>query len=265
MEIVTICDPSDHGDAKGLVKQAYADILAKVFPERELDSCKRVFDSVRGKCVNERAAVIIAGEDLDDPARRVLHGAAIAYFFIKQSIGFLAYNAKRPGSAASGLGDRMVAARTQALKDLAASYGNKLEAIILDVHNPDKMTAEERENDAMPPEKRIALFKKFGAHDFPFEFDYVQPPAGKKSPHCFNLKLMYYPVDGRHPGPEQVKGFLTAVYEVASNGKTVTDQHYLHSIQMIDEWQARQGRNGPAANDAGVASAPPVRTRALAI
>lgn len=248
VEALSIID-SSHPHFRDLVKQAYNEVFLAVFPEEEMDAYDKVINILSDKVPGMGAVVTLIGDKLNDPKKRLLYGASLAYYYIDDQIGFLVYNAKRPGCEIQNIGKDMVAARAKALHKIAAKNGDKLEAIIFEVHNPQKMTDDEKENDVMPPEKRISNFKKIGAEEFPFDFEYVQPPVEDGMPHCHNLMLMYYPVNGRHAGPKHVRGFLKGIYNEASEGKPITDKHYWRSMDLISQWE-KAAQPQPAATPA---------------
>jgi hypothetical protein len=191
-----------------LLEEAYHKIYVPAFPDDdERESLEKFMKAIDGGFPGVGIAVNILGENLQDPDNYVLKGISIAYYYEKQGVGLLAYNAISPEHRERGLGKLMVQSRIDTLKDMAAEKGQTLNAVFIEVNDPEKVTPE---MDSMDPKKRVAIFTDWGAKLVPI--DYVQPPVSKDTNYCENLRLMNYPVDGKYADKKGVESLLRAMY-----------------------------------------------------
>lgn len=217
-----------------MLEKALTDIYMPAFPdEHERESIEKIFSALHGDIPGVSVVINVLGTDLEDPEKRVLKGVSIAYYYEAQSVGLLAYNAVHPDHREKGIGKLMVQSRIESLKQLAADKGRTLEAVFLEVNDPTKVAAE---NDSMDPQKRVNLFKSWGAEPVPV--DYVQPPLEKDGYYVENMMLMNYPLDGKFAGPKEVEKFLRAIYrEGRGNTKVEEDYFFLRMKKQLKDWQ----------------------------
>lgn len=193
---------------RALLARAWNEIYLPAFPiETERESLEKMERLLTTMDVPVRMVVIVAGNNLDDPASARLHAMSVAYYYPQSAVGLLAYNAVDPGQRARGYGRKMVDARIAALEALAKTDGRRLAAALIEVNDPAKVAPGE---DSMDPAKRIALFEKWGARLI--DLAYVQPPLEPGAAFCDTLRLMAYPVAGEMPGSLALKGFIEEVY-----------------------------------------------------
>ena len=192
-----------------LLKEAYEQVLVPAFPiQGQLDSLETLSDALKGRDPAIRTIINVMGEHLDDPARRIVKGVAVAHYYRRHNVGLLAYNAVDPRHREKGLGKVLVDSRIQALKAEAKRHGRTLGGAFIDVNDPDKVAAE---TDAIDPRTRVAIFEKLGARRT--GIDYFEPPQTPGGRHCHSLMLMSYPVDGMHAGRAAVAGLVQGIYE----------------------------------------------------
>lgn len=218
----------DRDDLMHLLDRAYHDIYVPAFPDPdERESLEKFKRGIRGEIPGVDIAVNILGENLQDKNKAVIKGISVGYYYRAQNVGLLAYNAIAPEAREKGLGKIMVQSRINSLKNHAAAQGKKIDAVFIEVNDPQKVSAE---NDSMNPADRVAIFTKFGARKVPIP--YVQPPIDKDSPYCDYLLLMNYPVDGRYAEPQAVERYLRGIYRKERMGHEPEEDHYFK--QMAD-------------------------------
>lgn len=216
-----------------LLAEAYESIFMAAFPDpNERESLEKLQESLKGGNSNAEIIVNILGVDLDQPGKRVIKGISIAYYYPKQQVGLLAYNAIAPSAREKGLGKLMVDSRIQALKAAARRRGHSLRGAFIEVNDPAKVDAA---HDSMNPADRVAIFTRFGARDIPI--DYVQPALSADTLPCDYLKLMSYPVDGQYADADAVRGYVQGIFQTYARGADITtDPHYQRMMTQLDVW-----------------------------
>lgn len=243
----------DRPDLYPLLDKAYHDIYVPAFPDDdERDSLEKIKDIIEGRLPKVGIAVNLLGENLDDPdpAKRVIKGIGIAYYYEPQNVGLLAYNAIAPEHRERGLGKILVQSRIQSLKKLAKKAGKELGGVFIEVNDPKKVSPE---TDSMDPAKRVKIFQEWGA--VPVPIDYVQPPVALEGCYCESLMLMNYPLDGKYAGKKEVEGFLRGIFrEFRSDRKPDQDYFFKKMKKELDGVQI-----GPHAenNDPGYTKGAP--------
>jgi hypothetical protein len=226
LEIANIT--KDRKDLYELLDQAYAAIYTPAFPNPDSrESLEKFKKAIEGGIPKVQIAVNILGENLLDPATRVIKGISIAYYYEPQNVGMLAYNAIDPNHREAGLGKLMVESRIDSLKKLAhANGGQQLAGVFIDVNDPAKVAPED---DSMDPSKRIAIFGKWGAHIIPI--DYVQPPLSLDGYYCDTMRLMNYPIDGVYADKKVIESFLRALYREYRSDLKPDDDYYFQQMK----------------------------------
>lgn len=246
----------DRPDLFHLLEEAYEDIYVPAFPDKdERESLKTFQKAVNGKYENVEVVINILGENLEDPDNYVVKGIGIAYYFEKQNVGLLAYNAIAPEHRERGMGKLMVQSRIASLKDIARKAGKELAGVFIECNDPAKVAPED---DSMDPAKRVALFEKWGARRVPI--DYVQPPVSKHDDYSENLLLLNYPVNGKYAGKDVIEGFLRACYRDGITEKVAgaDGQEKTRVVKADDDYFFKQMKQQLDKMDMKDIPAPPV-------
>lgn len=216
----------DREDLMHLLVRAYHDIYVPAFPDPdERESLEKFQRGVRGEIAGVDIAVNILGENLQDKDKAVIKGISVGYYYQKQNVGLLAYNAIAPQAREKGLGKIMVQSRINSLKNYAAAQGKKIDGVFIEVNDPQKVAVE---NDSMNPADRVAIFTKWGARKI--NIPYVQPPVDKDGAYCDYLLLMNYPVDGRYAPASAVEKYLRGIYREDRLGRKPEEDHYFRQM-----------------------------------
>lgn len=228
LELVNVT--ADRSDLFQLLKEAYDRIYVPAFPDpNEREDFDKFISAIKGGIAGVGITVNIVGENLEDPARRVLKGMSVAYYYEAQNVGLLAYNAISPEHQGGGIGKVLVQSRINSLKDMAAAKGKKLDGAFIEVNDPRQVKPED---DSMDPLKRISLFTKWGARLVPI--DYAQPPLSDDGAHCEQLLLMSYPVDGKYASRNAIEKFLRGIYkEGRVNHRPETDPVFVRMVHEL--------------------------------
>jgi len=234
---------SARDDRYDLIRHAYDRLIVPAFPNPdERDPYEKFINGADDALGNLKLITIIAAENAHDPARRVIHGISVGYYYEKENVGALMFNAIHPESRGLGLGRKMVDARIDVMKEMAAARGKTLTGVVLDVHSLDKVPPAE---DSIDPAKRQAIYRGWGARKIPI--DYVQPPVHEDADYCDLFDLLAFPVDGKYATPRDVEGFLRAIYSEWTD-KPEQDPHYVASLRQLKKWKGFD--SAPAAKEA---------------
>jgi hypothetical protein len=198
----------DRPDLLHLLEEAYRDIYVPAFPdENERESLEKFKKAVDGGFPGVQVVINILGERLEDPDNYVVKGISVGYYYEKQNVGLLAYNAISPEHRESGLGKLMVQSRIESMQKMAQARGKTLAGVFIECNDPLKVSPD---MDSMDPSKRIQIFESWGARQIPI--DYVQPPVSQDGYYYDRLVLLNYPLDGKYAGKKCVEAFLRAIY-----------------------------------------------------
>lgn len=220
--------------ALDLMRRAYHDIYVPAFPiEDERDSLEKIESRLKEPVNGVERVILLAGKHLDDPQKAEVYGISIAYYYGSHQAGLLAYNAIDPQYQQMGLGRLMVQGRIKGLEELAAQSGKPLKSVIIEVNDPQKVSPEE---DSMDPNKRVALFEKWGARQIPVP--YAQPALAPGQEKCHTVMLMAYPQNGQYPDAKGVGAFVEGIYAANNNGAVdyKQDADFLATMQALEKW-----------------------------
>lgn len=212
-----------------LLEEAYENIYLPAFPmEAERESLEKFMQAVNGELPGLGIVINILGENLDDadPAKRIVKGISVAYYYEHHNVGLLAYNAIHPAHRDKGMGKLMVDARIEGLKTMAADRGKALDGVFIEVNDPTKVAAED---DSMDPRKRVAIFHDWGARHIPI--DYVQPPLTNEGDYGDTMILMNYPLEGKYADKHTVEQFLRGIYREFRSDRSPDDDYFFKKMQ----------------------------------
>jgi hypothetical protein len=221
-----------------LLAKAYEAVYVPGFPmPEEREPLEKWLTALGSRKDPGKLSISILGENLDGP-NPTLKAMAVGYYYKKHDVGLLAYLVTAPEFQGKGLGRTLNDANNGALIDFAQGNKQPLGGIFLECNDPAKIKAED---DVMDPQKRIDMYKKWGAVVLPI--DYVQPPLEYGGAKCDTLKLMAYPhpVTGQYPSKTAIKGYVSGLYEelaVYAGMAPKDNPDYIRMMQQIDAMPA---------------------------
>lgn len=235
----------DNPRSLALLAKAYKDVYEPGFPmPEEREPLSKWVEVLKRKLSPTGLTIAILGDDLDgkNPVPKAM---AIGYYYKAHDVGLLAYLVTAPAWQGRGLGRALNEANNHALLTFAQNNNKPLQGIFLECNDPAKIKPED---DVMDPQKRIDMYKKWGAIVLPI--DYVQPPLEPGGAKCDTLKLLTYPhpVTGEYPKPEAIKGYVTGLYtELAkySGVKPQDSPDYQRIMLQIDAMPPLPPRSFP--------------------
>ena len=187
MNYIEVIDPNSNE-----VKQ-FHDVLVEAFPdhhEREDLEILR-WNLRRGSWTTQdevcRYHLVVATQD----GRAV--GGVSFYFYSSEgnALGMGSYLAVRSDFRTEGLGTKLIDLRNRILSRDALEPNCQLKGLIIQVSDPEFMSAEEIERDVMNPFERERFWKRRGYRKI--DFDFVQPPIRKGEPPVEYLSLYMFP------------------------------------------------------------------------
>lgn len=183
---------------------------------------------------------LVAGERLNDPTARVIHGMMIFELYRESQCGLLTYLAVAPHSRGQGLGRTLMRRAIETLSAECASAGG-LRAIFAETHDPALI---DPADDAMSPRDRIEVMKRLGARHVPIR--YVQPELRPGDGRSRKLLLITFPLGGvpntaSFLSSGVVLGFLHEFYRALGVSHPEADPDYLdiqRTITLDPDWPA---------------------------
>ncbi len=218
--IVNVKDPA----SREILTAAYNEVYFPAFPiDDEREDLQKWLNRQENPDSLTNYLIIVVGENLDDPARRFIKGISVGIYYTEEQVALLAYNAIRPECQGEGLGKKMVELRNKALCDLAKTKGHELKGVFIDCNDPAKVPEGE---DTLSPEKRLSIFRKWGAVRVPIT--YVQPALEEGKEKCDKLILMAYPhpQTGDYPSLQDALGLVRAMYRACGQADVENDPDY---------------------------------------
>lgn len=186
MEFVDLRDSRDHD----LLEQVYRDLYLKNFTDPdEQEDLEQYQVRLFGPPLPMPQPVthfLVAGENLVDPANRVINGFLIFELYRESSCGLLTYLAVAPDARRQGLGRLLI---SRAIEILERDMDGGLVAVFGETHDPRKIDASQ---DAMVPHDRIGVMSKLGARRVPIR--YVQPALRPGDGRSDKLLLISFPI-----------------------------------------------------------------------
>lgn len=207
---------------ESLLKQAMNEIFYPTWPEYDPGnpdnettlSTDYLVGLVKEPPDSVKPFIMVVGENLDDSAKRNIIGFRYAIYMPNSQTACQIYLAVKPNSRSQGIGRKIADLTQQGLESLAIKRGEKLKGLFFEIHDPEKVTADQ--DNAMDPQKRKALFEKWGAKeigaDQGVKLDYTVPYFEPGEPQEETYLLMSYPIDGKHATPDITRSFLQSYY-----------------------------------------------------
>lgn len=233
-EILTI-DLSQPGHMNMLV-WAYNNIYIPCFPNKaHREPLEHWIERLQGNPPTpDRYVVILAGENLDNPAIAKIKGISVGIYYEAAEAGLMAYNAIHKDYQGQGLGRLLLEARQEALEGIAALKGRSLKGLFAEAQDPKKPG----KNDIFDPTKRIETFARWGAEIVPIH--YVQPALAlaegeENKGKSKNLLLLSYPTrEFGHATPSITQAFVHALYTADGESLPEEDRHYCRMFTELE-------------------------------
>lgn len=208
----------------GLLEQAYCDLYLSCFPDpdeqEDLDQYQtRLYGSPQ-QPPQPITHILVAGDELQDPARRVVSGLLIFELYRDSSCGLLTYLAVAPPARRTGLGRRLL----QRARETLLLECPRLRALFGETHDPRLV---DPATDSMSPSDRIEALKRLGAHLIPIR--YVQPSLRQANGRSEKLLLLAFPLrEGLAPSLSQrtLLTFLSEFYRALGVAVPAQDRDY---------------------------------------
>lgn len=193
-----------------LLERAYHDLYLPAFPmKEEQETFEHWIESYAVPSDEVEFVTFIVGSNLDRTDDCEIKAISIGEFYKRKNIGLLAYTAVEPQSRRQGLWFTLTHMRTTEFRRLARKNGAKLDAVFLEVNNPERIRPED---DSFDPVQRLAILKKQGWQTMPV--DYVAPPLKEGDRRCRDLLLLGRPgeEDGAPVSAAVTQTFLESIY-----------------------------------------------------
>ena len=237
VHLVDIKDPL----SRDILTAAYNEIYLPAFPiEDEREDLKKWLERQENPNSLTNYLIIVVGDHLDDPQKRFIKGVSVGVYYTQEHVGLLAYNAVRPEGQGEGLGKKMVDLRSRALCDLAKSRGHDLRGIFIDCNDPKKVSDGE---DTLAPEKRLSIFRRWGAVRVPIT--YVQPALEAGKSKCDKLLLMAYPhpETGDYPELQAALDLVRGMYRACKHPDVDNDPDFIVMKREIATLELEMTKN----------------------
>ncbi len=222
MDIIDLRETRD----RQLLEQVYRELYLACFtdPDEQEDLeqyCDRLFGPQKPQ-PQPVTHFLVAGEQLNNPAARVLEGMMIFELYRESSCGLLTYLAVAPHTRGRGLGRKLLQA---AIDILSNECEGGLQAIFAETHNPEMIDADD---DTMSPHARIEIMRRLGARHIPVT--YVQPELRPGDGRSYKLLLITFPIHPSQPHivpTDVLLGFLDEFYRALGVAAPQNDTDYL--------------------------------------
>lgn len=191
MELMEIVDPDDNK----LIQ--FHDLLVEAFPDpygrEDVEILRRNLREGSWTVSDEvcRYHLIVALNN------KQVTGGVSFYFFNRggvsqiRALGMGAYLAVKKEFCGNGIGTRLIAMRDQTLFKDAEEMGCHLKCLVIQVNDPELMSAEEIKMDSMDPWERERFWKRRGYKKI--DFNFIQPPIRAGEPPIEYLSLYMFP------------------------------------------------------------------------
>lgn len=228
-----------HVDA---LKEAYDEVYMPAFPvDNEREPLSKWMARLAADHPNNRItqyAIALTGHHLDDSHRRFITGVAVGVYYREAAIGLLAYNAVRPEARGEGVGKELVKARIEAFDRDARYDGRVLEGVVLEIHDPKKISAE---MDTMDPAVRLEIYQKMGAVVLPI--DYTPPSLSTDQDQQANLCLLSMPgPQGQYASPAALTTFIRSMYLTLGDKNPEENPQFQAMRDQLDGLEILSGR-----------------------
>lgn len=193
-----------------LLERAYYDLYLPAFPmQEEQETFERWTEFYTVPSDEVAFVTFIVGDNLDRPDDCHIRALSIGEYYKQKNVSLLAYTAVEPQSRRQGLWFTLTGMRITEFRRLARESGRTLDAVFLEVNNPERIRPED---DSFDPAQRLAILKKQGWQTMPV--DYVAPPLKEGDQRCQDLLLLARPggEDGAKVSADATRAFLQGIY-----------------------------------------------------
>lgn len=188
MEIVDLRETRD----QGLLEQAYRELYLLCFTDpneqEDLEQYRQRLFEPQLPIPQPVTHFLVAGENLSDPTKRIIHGLQIFELYRESSCGLLTYTAVAASARKKGLARILVRKAIDILSNECIGPDG-LRAVFAETHDP---TLIEPAADSMSPTARIEVMRRLGAKRVPVR--YVQPQLRPGDGRSHKLLLIAFPI-----------------------------------------------------------------------
>ena len=174
---------------------------------------------------------ILAGENISDPERAIIHGFIIGAYFEASQTGLLCYVGVHKTARKDGVASALVARLTAAMDAHAQSLGCRLKGLFAEANDPAQIAPDE---DCIPPATRLKIYARWQALQVPVS--YVCPSLHSPWRKEGRLVLLSLPVFGGYAGPDDIVAMLGDYYRAAELTPE-TDRDFIHLREEIEDWR----------------------------
>lgn len=226
---------------ENLLAQAYTELFEPIFPlSNGGEPLEKWQSRLAHANADSRYIISIVGHNLDAPSEkdRQLKGISVGIYYREADVGLLAYNVVSPEARGGGVGHAMVDLRSRAMLDEAKDCGKTLRGVFLECNNPRMIKAED---DVIDPNKRIAMYSRWGATLVPIH--YVCPEDSTHKLRNLVLLTFPHPETGAHPDRSDVVAYLHGFYK--KHGITIPhrDDDYKNMVRELKTVYPRNALN----------------------
>jgi GNAT superfamily N-acetyltransferase len=228
-------DLREHKD-ESLLRAVHDDLYVRSFPiDEERESLDYWLSALWGEGAaadDVRVHALVAGKDLDDPARREIAGLAFSELYRESGCALLSYLAVDSRFRRHGVARDLVRETFERLNRSAEERGAPLPAVFAEIHDPEA-TDELRAEDVMDPVERASFFAKLGARRVPIR--YVQPALGENGDRARALQLVVLSSNGdaQTIQAEDVRRFLVDLYTASEGPPSADDREFRAMIDSL--------------------------------
>lgn len=220
----------DDSLSMGYLKTIYNTLYPELFPDA---SDRESWD--RWMHYLDHAAAdnffILAGENMKNAERAVIHGFVVGCYFGGSSTGLVSYIGVDKNCRSGGVATGLIDALTAAMDIYARSQHAELKALFAEANDPAQVEACE---DSLPPAVRLKIYHRWNAVQVPVAYTYpsVQSPWQKEG--C--MLLLSLPVYGAHAKPDDVVAMIGDYYR-AMDIDPEQDADFSRMRGEINDWR----------------------------
>ena len=221
------------GKYKELLQKAYNDLYINVFPlEKGGVEVERWFEDMENpRATNNDIRILVAGKNLNDPAKAEISGISVSIYFRDNDVGLLAYIAVDPNKRVSGLGHALHEIQARELWKAARENKKQLKGWYIECYAPEKVGSG---FDGYDSQKLVDKYVKWGAQRL--AIDYVVPDTHNSRLRDQSLTLLAgkHPISGQHPDARTNLTYVRSLWTLEGVTKEEQDRDPA-MIRMADQ------------------------------
>lgn len=153
---------------------------------------------------------ILAGENMHQQERAVIHGFVIGSYFRHSQTGLISYIGVDKKCRSDGIATGLISALTAMMDEQAKSHGHSLNGLFAEANDPAQV---EDSEDSLPPAVRLKIYHRWKALQVPVHYSYPVVRSPWKKEGC--MLLLSLPVQGQYATPLSVLGMIADYYRAA--------------------------------------------------